>query len=320
MMGGLADKDSSWYKQCIAVKSANIPSKDIPSEQLAQTLSRCNATNLYYDTKTNINHSNLDWEKVRNCAFAEKDDAVLMMLYANGFGVTRNINLAIYFACKVGGAPAEADSRVSHLENLKDDKENNVFDLCDDITSGFMGGFCASIKEREDEQIRTKRLVEFGEKLTNSQKTLFNQLQVAAKNFAELRGNNETDQMGTARSELVIEARGAELDSFETNLYKFESGNIPHYTSEQFGKLDKSLNHIYQEIMHAKVGDDLRLGFTTITTEDVKNTQRAWIKYRDAWVSFGRARYTSFDPISLKGLFTEQRIDQLNELLVMTKD
>jgi uncharacterized protein YecT (DUF1311 family) len=182
-----------------------------------------------------------------------------------------------------------------------------------------MGGFCAFIRERQDEKERSYRLTEYRSKLTPPQKEIFDKLQITVREFAKLRGDKETDQMGSARSELVIEAQAAEMDTFESDLSDFGKGNTPHFADKQFGDLDKNLNHIYQEIMHAKVDDNSRLGFTTITKEDVKISQRAWLKYRDAWVSFGHVTYTSVDPISWKAFFTERRIKQLSELLEEAK-
>ena len=71
---------------------------------------------------------------------------MLTVLYANGDGVERNIPLALRFACEQGWAPAEFEGRVKHLEsfNFVKPSPRGQFSFCDDITSGFMQGFCAA--------------------------------------------------------------------------------------------------------------------------------------------------------------------------------
>ena len=96
--------------------------------------------------------------KARACAYVELAEGdgevfgrsrVLMMIYATGIGGTQNLNLAIHLACETEGAPAEMEGRVAHLERLKGAKGSKVkFDLCDDVTSGYMSGHCAGHDQR----------------------------------------------------------------------------------------------------------------------------------------------------------------------------
>ena len=44
---------------------------------------------------------------------------MLMIIYANGVGAERNLDLATTLACPLDGAPAEEDCRVKRLDTLK---------------------------------------------------------------------------------------------------------------------------------------------------------------------------------------------------------
>ncbi|MDB4989779.1 MAG: hypothetical protein JWN04_4957 [Myxococcaceae bacterium] len=68
-------------------------------------------------------------------------DAILMMLYANGRGVSRNLELAIKLACNGDGAEDEINERVQALETLASGPRKEPFDFCDDAESGLTMGW-----------------------------------------------------------------------------------------------------------------------------------------------------------------------------------
>ena len=312
-MRGDADKD--WHKLCISVKDAQPPKSDLPSAQNISALNGCVPTDLYYEAKRKIATNNADWEKVKDCAFEKNDRNVLMMLYANGFGVSKKVNLATKYACEIGGAPAEVEGRIWHLARMSDGRDDRTFDLCDDITSGYMQGICTSFEERQNARERNGRLAEITENWPQFQKEAFLSLQNALRSFAKHVSDEETDSSGSGRAAFMIEAEAAEIAFFVDDLSDFEYGNMPRFTSRQFKEYDKTLNQLYRKIMQSESMTGSRLGYTTITKVGVKNTQRAWLKYRDAWVAFGHIKYPSVAPQSWKALLTERRIKTLEHLL-----
>lgn len=318
---GQADKNTDWYKMCLSVKDVSPPSKDIPSERLAATLMNCDSIGIYYEVKNNTHASASDWKRVRDCAFSRNDDAVLMMLYANGYGVSRNIDTAIKYACKFGGSSSEVEARVSNLSDMRDVDSGNFYDLCESDRGIDAKAMCADISNRQIEKKRKDRLAAITQKWTASQKLQFSHLQTAFSNFVALLGPNETDQLATNRAEEVDETIATEKEQFLTDLEEFEKGYLPSFTNEQFVESDKNLNQVYQELMHAQsAGFGSRLGFSTITKEAIKETQKAWLKYRDAWVSFGHVKYPSVDAKSWMGFFSDQRVKHLKELLVYANE
>ena len=151
-------------QDCKKVKITDFPAKDRPSAFAREQLKGKQSYKYYYGIGVAV-----DYVKARRIAFIEMEkkgnnegdfegSSILMMLYANGFGVKRNLDLSIRLACaNVGGANAEVEGRVQHLKEMKSDGSDEVFDICDDITSGYMEGMCQSIhSEKADIERKLK--------------------------------------------------------------------------------------------------------------------------------------------------------------------
>lgn len=314
------NQDSDLNNRCVSVKDRAPPKSDIPSTQTTSALSGCNPTVLYYEAKGKVT-ADADWRTVRDCAFAEYDSDVLVMLYANGFGVSKNVNLATKFACDIAD-PDRMDSLIARLDLMSDEGDDTIIDLCDYANGSHMIGLCAYYEEIQNTQERNYRLAELTAHWPQSQKDAFGKLQIALKDFAALVSSEETDGSGSGRAYFMIEAGAAEMELFVTDIVSFEKGDTPRFTPKQLSEYDKTLNQQYKEIMRSKPMTEwpTRLGYTTITKEGVRNTQRAWLKYRDAWVAFGHLKYPSVSPQSWKALLTERRIKTLEHLLDVAKN
>lgn len=212
-----------WYQQCMRVADVGEPEMSGARD----AASRCNASELYYTKRNQATASPEEWSKVRACAVANADNAVLMMLYANGFGVQRNTDVALHYACKLDFiAKSEMELRIAHLVSAK--QTEAPFDQCDDITSGYMQGVCAT-----------------------------------------------------------------------------------------YARQDAALNDAYQAVMTAPSGQDGwpdRIGTSTVDHASVRNTERRWLDYRDAFVAFAAKLPSPPDLVAVKTLLTNQRIAQLKNV------
>ncbi|WP_459204501.1 hypothetical protein ACQVRV_19440 (plasmid) [Ralstonia pseudosolanacearum] len=317
-MGDLADKQSEWYRACMAAEDALPPIADMPSDAQKRSAADCVPEDLYYDTKHRAQRTDADWARVRACAFAQDDAGVLMMLYANGFGVKKNPPVATRFACLFGGAPAEAIGRVTQLSSMSRENSEPAFDICDAATSGFMAGHCAYIEDRQRTRDRTEKLAQIGSQMDAPAHSAFEQLQTALSAFAQRRGNSETDMMGTARAALSIQASAEEYDAFMSLLEQVESDRLQKVSHAEALQRNRDMHRGLQQVLSAKgqQADAIdRLGYTTITRTGVAESQRAWNAYRDAWMRFARTRHPRIDPDSLAGHLTMRRIEQLRTLL-----
>lgn len=272
----------------------------------------CNPIGKYYVAR---GQKSPDWTGVLQCATQDRNDAVLMMMYANGLGVKRDIDRAIAHACRIDSAPMELKLRVEHLQAMKAGTDSKPIDLCDDATSGLMGGFCADVAERARKSVRDGALAQQTKGYTAIQRERYTALQKAVDAFAERSSRDETDLSGTARAAFVIQARAAIDDIFLADVRGAELGKLPRGTEQTYTAADKALNDVYRKVMALPTGADGQLKDTTVTKEGIRAAQRTWLKYRDAWAAFGTTRYPAIPAAAWKQRLTERRTAQLKEWL-----
>jgi uncharacterized protein YecT (DUF1311 family) len=280
------------------------PATDLPTPEQIASLKDCSSDTYYYGLKQMA-----DAEKARLCAFAMKDNDVLTMIYANGRGAGRNLDLAIKFACTASGAPAEITGRVQHLSKLKNSGwQGNNFDICDDITSGYMMGYCASIDTIFAEQKRQKQMSDITNTWSDADQQKFQILLAASKNFISARTTNEIDLSGTARMALQFGEENKLNNDFIADLKRFQEGLYPKFSEAENAAADAKLNSIY-----SKIQSNINFSYGTVTKTGIKETEKSWINYRDAWVAFAKEKYPQMSMDSLKTWLTLRRIDMLEE-------
>ncbi|MEA5114496.1 MAG: hypothetical protein VB050_10760 [Geobacteraceae bacterium] len=306
--------DEWWEEECKKSEKIQLPAKDRPDAETAKSLAGCESANLYYGFDITP-----DPVKARHCAYLEVErgddiafggSATLMMIYANGRGVKKDADLAIKFACKLDGAPAEMEYRIQHLLDLKKSKGEKPFDLCDDITSGYMQGFCAKREQRLADAKLKRNLDDILLNWSEKDKQLFAVLKQSFGMFSEARTRNEVDTTGTARAALLIEEESTLSKDFVSAIVQFEKGKLPRYTKADFIKEDRNLNTVYRKIQSEK---DFNWG--SVKQADIKHTQKVWLKYREAWVEFGRQKYPQVTEESWRTWLTKKRITMLKEFL-----
>ncbi len=292
-------------KICQQVANAVVPAGDQPNQDLAKTLKNCDAASFYYGFNPPA-----DAVKARQCAYATQNFPVLTMIYANGKGAQRNWDLAIHFACKAGFAPDEIEGRVLHLVQLRDKNwQGNDFDICTDVTSGYMMGVCASQQEKLANIHRQQQIAELTAGWNEADKKALMQLLQTANDFFTTHGANEVDLSGSDRVAAEIEEEGSLQDEFLSSLKDLVKGNIPNYSPDQAVNFDQALNKMYQQIEENK---DFSVG--TVDRLSVKKTQLEWLKYRDAWIEFGKMKFPQVSEDSWKAWLTEKRIKMLQDL------
>ncbi len=294
--------------RCKMVASLSPPLTDLPDEKAIKATQPCFSDEDYYGMKGKI-----DYARARICAYHEErtlegkalgGDGVLAMLYANGYGVQKNLDLAIKFACAMGGAPAEVEGRLKHLVKLKTIPEKKPFDVCDDITSGFMQGAC---KGRNAELEKYKRSVKFQKIMESWQpndKKSFSILQKIADKFFDERSMKEVDLSGTARAAFIVEEQEALEKNFLSMIERFEQSKFP---PPQRSEPDKDLKAIYDFLSKAHYEDTLKFS-------EIKEVQREWLKYRDQWLHFAKVHYALMPQKNLLQLLTAERVSQLKKI------
>lgn len=299
-----AGDDWPYQAECRRWASVPVPAQDTGSAK------DCSTTDLYYGD--NGKGRGRDYAAARHCAYAARAEAlrhpdqppygeafdgsgVLMMLYANGQGVARNIPLAKRFACEYEGAPAEVAGRLEHLDAIASGRDRKPMDLCDDITSGMMGGFCAARDASFAEVTRSERWSALQSGWTSPQRRALDALRKAAGDYFDSASGNEEDMSGTLRGALATDAEEALEIALLADVERFERGQRPREKAGELPAADQALNAVYRKTRAALAAsheDDEALGdYGTIRSEGVRDTQRLWLRYREAWVNFAAARY-----------------------------
>jgi uncharacterized protein YecT (DUF1311 family) len=305
--------DPAIQGECRRLDKVEFPASDRPTAEQEKGLKNCDAENFYYGIKTKI-----DYIKARHCAFSiqnreqAQNDGVLMMLYANGQGVTRNYTIAKKAACSTDAAPMEIVGWMQHLTNMGSGNEGDhpKIDICDDITSGFMQGYCARIQSELADQAREQKFARLTSNWNTTEQGAFQKLKKQAEAFIAARSDLEVDQTGTARSAEVLEEASTQKEDLLKSLEDFEAGNLPTFLKDDYVELDRELNQVYLQLKQAKDPE-----FSTVKIKDIQRAQRAWLAYREAWVRFGKAKYPSIPVYAWKAYFTKKRTEMLKELL-----
>jgi uncharacterized protein YecT (DUF1311 family) len=302
-------KTEDWYRQCMRVE------KLAPEAAAPEAPAGCNATDLYYIKRSQAQTSPAEWEQVRACALATNNNAVLMMLYANGYGVARDTDKAIHYACSLEFiAKAEMEGRIAHLASGED--RGKPFDQCDDTTSGAMGGMCAELRESQDRRVRDARLERSAHELPAPSRSAFARLRLAADSYAKA-GAGEEDMQGTAAADLAIQHEARLREEFMQAALAAIDGKLPASSVVTFAESDRQLNQLYQSVMAAPSTEadwPDRIGGSTIAHADVRKAERAWLAYRDAFLAFRASLPSGSDPVAIKTLLTSQRIEQLRKV------
>jgi uncharacterized protein YecT (DUF1311 family) len=299
-------QDEDWYRQCMRVEQL------APAPATVKAPEGCHPTELYDRKRDQAQTSAAEWEQVRACALAKKDNAVLMMLYANGYGVARDTDRAIHHACILDFvAKAEMESRIAHLAERS--KQDKPFDLCDDITSGHMGAVCAARREAQDSRVRNLRLDRAARALPSASRAAFARLREAAERYAAEAGAVETDGHGTAAAAFAYEDQARLREQAMQAMLDTIAGKLRPASAEDVAEWDRQLNAVYGEVMaiaSTQDGHPDRIGDSTVEHADVRKAERLWLAYRDAFVAF-RASLGPGSNDAIMALLTEQRVGQL---------
>ena len=284
-------------KDCVKAAPA-YPAKD----RSPPPAPHCSATNAYYGIGEPVNDA-----RARACAYAGDDFDVLAMLYANGRGVPRNIAVARRAVCDDDdAAPAETSGRLEHLARIE--ARPAPFDYCDDATSGRMEGSCAMLRTTITQQQRERDIAARTASWTPASKAALATLRRAMEAFVKAR-DGEVDLSGTARGAMLVAAEDEVREQYAALLERAEAGKLADAPPSAAKAADERLNAAWKKVRALRPSD---LG--TVRQEDLVVVQRAWLRYRDAWVAFGRQRYPAITADTWVATLTDARTKQLKEL------
>jgi uncharacterized protein YecT (DUF1311 family)/TPR repeat protein len=251
-----------------------------------------------------------DYRKYRACLLSQTlpENRWLAEVYANGWAVRRNPKLALSLICHGSDVPAELMGMARTLYESRDEATLDPPSLfCEHVTSGMNAGVCSMRSEGLAEAKRDAAWTGVTAGWPAPQRAAFRAMRTAADAFFETRSSGELDQSGTAHLAMAIDEVASLQDALLASVREFEAGKLPPRAA--LAAADAELNAVYAAIMKREALD---LG--TITKESIRETQRKWLVYRDAWAAFAARRYPRRSADEWKAWMTTVRIAQLKEL------
>lgn len=318
LFGQQPGTDATIIALCSAAKAKPLVAPQLSGPPAPAELPKCDEQALYYGAAAKPNYAAALqcgwWQRahprpsIGNMFYGP---GVLTMLYANGYGVPRNLDLALRFACENDwAAPAEMDGRVEHLQALQNQPSSKPFDMCDDITSGLSMGTCQGIDSMKRSASRDSRIAQQASLLPENAKAMLPVLQAAEKAFEDARVRGEMDQSGTARGMFALQEQSTLSDQFLINLQRFQKRDIPGASAQDLQTLDGKLNAVYQQLQHIPESEQ----FGTVKPAGIRDTERAWLHLVDAWVAFSKTAYPGLTETSLRAQLIRLRLHQLQSL------
>jgi hypothetical protein len=296
---------------CAKVKDVELPAADKPTPADEKALASCSSADAYFGFGQPA-----DPEKARKCAYAEIDHgskvviggkAILMMVYANGNGATRNLDAALKLACNFGGAPGDDAGRVYQLDRLKTQNwAGNNFSVCDHSSGREMYEQCAILSERFDKIERDQKFNDLISAWKAPEKKAFHAFMAEVDRYVQIQANTGVNLEGTFEIQEEIFIKRNLLEALEG----FERGELPKYSAEEFQRAETEENAAYQR---TQSGDQTQWG--TVTRASVRKSQEEWLRYRDAWIAFGKSKYHGVTEQSWKAWLDIDRTVTLNRFL-----
>ncbi len=307
---------------CRRLRTLEPPASDWPDAATASTLRGCDSDALYYGIGIPAAPA-----RARQCALlqARRFDrnggafagiGMLMTIYANGVGAERDLDLATSLACRIQGAPAENNARADHLQSLKATHWTGTdFNYCDDTTSGYSGGVCAVQQASIADVARSDKLDALTSGWSKPEQQAFASLRTSAAAYAKASSENEVDLTGTLRVALMIDREQDVMQEFLDLLGKLEHGGLPAGSVSGMQTVDASLNDVYRRLMAVggKAGPGVDYG--TVTKSGIRQAERAWLHYRNAWAGFAQVRYPKLAAGTAQIAVTRQRFAYLKQFL-----
>jgi uncharacterized protein YecT (DUF1311 family) len=236
----------------------------------------------------------LDYDKGRRCCLVKGCNRELALIFANGWGVSRDYDAAIYFLCQAEEvAPAEQWGMLGHVQEMRKQAQPKDLDYCDWVTSGHGATWCQGLEMDRLAPEWDRKIETVSRSLPEAARPALRTLRKAADTFAEADGGLTAldNYGGTIYPSQVLAGQQKQAEALLATLEKYTRNRAPAATPADFESADHALNAAYQKQMTQVKSDDKEYGWNGAGPSSLRNAQRTWISYRDAWKSLYRLRW-----------------------------
>jgi uncharacterized protein YecT (DUF1311 family) len=274
-----------------------------------------------------INGQPNDFDLARRCFLTRGDfNQFLAMIFANGWGVRRDYDAATYFLCHAeeGIAPAEVIGMLEHLAGMRTAKTPEDLDYCAEITSGFGMSVCQQLDSDRAAPALNARIAAVEKPLDPDGKKALAALRAASDVFAEADAERqaEDNRGGTIYPSAVGSAAQNIFETFVAKLERYAKTRANPADAAAAKLADDRLNQAFRQARQAFEKCDGCEETETVRHEVLRDAQRAWIAYRDAWKTFYQARWKGAAPPATldREITTALSAARTEELFAIGKD
>ena len=292
------------------------PAADLPGDADRERLRNCSAIDLYYGLQGKPN-----LRDARLCAYIDEQEqgghelptesaGVLMVIYANGAGVPRDVPLAKHFACEIDWKPEDLQQLLDNIDAHV--QSGDAVGVCDVQPFWPVNDIC----EGYTEAIRAKRLDDaeaaFAAQSPASRREAFAALRKAARAYYDKRKDSEVFQQHHTSNIMWVENNLRE--EFVNALQAVDAPQgLP---ARDLPALDRELNAVYRKAMKVvelACADEPGV-LAPLTPASLRAGELAWLAYADAWERFRAQAYPNIPADALRALLTAQRSAALKQL------
>jgi hypothetical protein len=281
---------------CSAYATVPLPA-EADKAPVSKTAPECASYRFYRGIGHPVNYA-----EARACAWQERvaqnagqgdligGSLILADLYINGFGVERNVPLAIRFACESEeGMAMLAAAEIAKLNGSR--PARGQFEFCDYATSTFTQNFCSGYASEIEDEPRIRYYNSLKSSMPAEQQVAFEKLLAAQDAYVEAH-TAEVYRGGSIRNMRALGSEDILKNLFHTEVVHFEGKRWAKLSSDQVTTADALLQREYEKKLkqlrkHTK--EEIEDG--EITVDDLSGAEKSWELYRDAWVAFARLRY-----------------------------
>lgn len=234
-------------------------------------------------------------ETRRYCLVTGKCDIDLAMIFANGWGVPRDYEAATWFLCRLDAstALAEKEGMLAHVERMRTAEEPEDLRYCDHATSTMGLLYCPQPSTGEESP--EDRIAKVREALSPEASRKLDELVTALDAFASAdAGVWAFGSLGNVRYALrEVEETSRIREEQVSNVERLSGSRAAGCTPEALKTSDAALNESYRAARAVPPESPHRDSseHKAEWAETLRDAQRAWIKYRDAWAAFYLARW-----------------------------
>lgn len=212
-------------------------------------------------------------------------DLQLAERFANGKGVKRSYEIAEYFLCEAEPemVPAEFDGMFEHVEKMRAGTTKKPLRFCDHTTSGYSESFCAHMRWEVEIPELDARIAAV--RKSSSVKPQFDAMRKRAAAYleSESKRRSELFRGGTGYSAAVLLSDIDTKAELVKELERWSKERAPAAKIENASAADAELNAAYRA---AQKGVDREEEEVADWKTLLRDAQRAWIAYRDAFAAF----------------------------------